>query len=229
MDERLARGMAAQLDLRRRRLDGGDAPLGWKVGFGAPEMMEKLAIDGALVGFLTRRAVLASGASLALSDFTKMAVEPEIAVHMGADLAAGSDRTAARAAIAGLAPAIEIADATFPPVDAEQILAANIYQRHVVLGDLDTSRAGARLDGMRGRVSLDGGEVANTSDLEVNTGNIIDTVRHVADTLGQIGETLRAGEIIIAGSIVPPFWIDAAQEFEFALDPLGTISLKIVD
>lgn len=229
MDERLARGMAAQLELRRRRLDGGDAPLGWKVGFGAPEMMEKLAIDGALVGFLTRRAVLASGASLALSDFTKMAVEPEIAVHMGADLAAGSDRTAARAAIAGLAPAIEIADATFPPVDAEQILAANIYQRHVVLGDLDTSRAGARLEGLNARVSTNGDEVANTSDLEVNTGNIIDTVRHVADTLGQIGETLRAGEIIIAGSIVPPFWIDAAQEFEFALDPLGTISLKIVD
>lgn len=229
MDERLARGMAAQLDLRRRRLDGGDAPLGWKVGFGAPEMMEKLAIDGALVGFLTRRAVLASGASLALSDFTKMAVEPEIAVHMGADLAAGSDRTAARAAIAGLAPAIEIADATFPPVDAEQILAANIYQRHVVLGDLDTSRAGARLEGLNARVSTNGDEVANTSDLEVNTGNIIDTVRHVADTLGQIGETLRAGEIIIAGSIVPPFWIDAAQEFEFALDPIGTISLKIVD
>lgn len=229
MDERLARGMAAQLDLRRRRLDGGDAPLGWKVGFGAPEMMEKLAIDGALVGFLTRRAVLASGASLALSDFTKMAVEPEIAVHMGADLAAGSDRTAARAAIAGLAPAIEIADATFPPVDAEQILAANIYQRHVVLGDLDTSRAGARLEGLNARVSTNGDEVANTSDLEVNTGNIIDTVRHVADTLGQIGETLRAGEIIIAGSIVPPFWIDAAQELEFALDPIGTISLKIVD
>lgn len=229
MDERLARGMAAQLELRRRRLDGGDAPLGWKVGFGAPEMMEKLAIDGALVGFLTRRAVLASGASLALSDFTKMAVEPEIAVHMGADLAAGSDRTAARAAIAGLAPAIEIADATFPPVDAEQILAANIYQRHVVLGDLDTSRAGARLEGLNARVSTNGDEVANTSDLEVNTGNIIDTVRHVADTLGQIGETLRAGEIIIAGSIVPPFWIDAAQEFEFALDPIGTISLKIVD
>src|SRR5947209_14228300 len=33
-DPRVARGMQAQLELRRRRLAAGDEPLGWKVGFG---------------------------------------------------------------------------------------------------------------------------------------------------------------------------------------------------
>jgi 2-keto-4-pentenoate hydratase len=34
--------MRAQLELRRKRLAAGDAPLGWKVGFAAPAMLERL-------------------------------------------------------------------------------------------------------------------------------------------------------------------------------------------
>jgi len=52
-DARVARGMRAQLALRRQRLDAGDAPLGWKVGFAAPAMLKRLDITGPLVGFLT--------------------------------------------------------------------------------------------------------------------------------------------------------------------------------
>ena len=37
-DPRIVRGMRAQLEMRRKRLDGGDKALGWKVGFGAPAM-----------------------------------------------------------------------------------------------------------------------------------------------------------------------------------------------
>ena len=55
-DARVIRGMRAQLELRRKRLAAGDAPLGWKVGFAAPAMLERLGITGPLVGFLTRNA-----------------------------------------------------------------------------------------------------------------------------------------------------------------------------
>ncbi len=226
MDERIARGMGAQLKLRRQRLDGGDGPLGWKVAFSAPEIQQKLGIDGPLVGFLTGGAQVCSGATLPLSDFTKLAVEPEIAIHMGADLAAGSDRETARHAIAGLGPALEIADLTFAPTDVEKILAGNIYQRHVIFGELDRSRAGARLDGMRGRVARQGVEIANTLDLEANTGNLIDIVRHVADTLAQFDQKLRAGQAIIAGSIIPPMWVDEPEEIEFTLEPIGSVSIR---
>ena len=41
-DARVIRGMRAQLELRRKRLAAGDAPLGWKVGFAAPAMLERL-------------------------------------------------------------------------------------------------------------------------------------------------------------------------------------------
>jgi len=65
-DARVIRGMRAQLELRRKRLAAGDAPLGWKVGFAAPAMLERLGITGPLVGFLTRNARVQSGVLSAL-------------------------------------------------------------------------------------------------------------------------------------------------------------------
>src|SRR2546430_17578620 len=116
-DARVARGMRAQLALRRQRLDAGDAPFGWKVCFAAPAMLAKLNITGPLVGFLTRAARVQSGAKLSLAGWTQPVAEPEVAVHIGRDVAGGGDRDPAKAAIAGISPAIEMADVTAPPQD----------------------------------------------------------------------------------------------------------------
>ncbi len=63
--------MAAQLNRRRERIKAGEKPLGWKVGFGAPAAMEKLGIDAPLVGFLTDKALVASGSTISLADWRK--------------------------------------------------------------------------------------------------------------------------------------------------------------
>ena len=80
-DARVIRGMRAQLEMRRKRLERGDAPLGWKVGFAAPDMLKRLGISGPLVGFLTRNALVRSGATVSLAGWTKPVAEPEIAVR----------------------------------------------------------------------------------------------------------------------------------------------------
>ncbi|OGA45285.1 MAG: hypothetical protein A3F74_09465 [Betaproteobacteria bacterium RIFCSPLOWO2_12_FULL_62_58] len=225
-DPRIERGMKAQLERRRARIAAGEKPLGWKVGFGAPAAMEKLGIAAPLVGFLTDRALIASGATLFVTGWTKPVAEPEIAVHLGRDLPGGADRNTAIAAIAGLGPAIEIADLDHPPDDVERILAGNIYQRNVILGAQDVSRAGCVLDGLAGRVFRNGTKVANTSDPQAMTGELIEIVRHVADLLAAFGERLRAGQIIITGSIVPPLWVEPGEEVVFKLDPIGTVSIR---
>lgn len=225
-DPRIARGMQMQLSRRRERLARGEQPLGWKVGFGAAAAMEKLGITAPLIGFLTDRALVASGATLSLASWMKPLAEPEIAVHMESDLPAGADRRAVRCAIGGIGPAIELADLDHPPDDVERILAGNVYQRHVILGPCDTSRAGCVLDGLTGRILRNGTEAARTSDPQANTGDLIGIVRHVADVLAAFGEPLRAGQIIITGSIVPPLWVEAGEEVAFHLDPLGSISIR---
>lgn len=225
-DPRIQRGMAAQLGRRRERLDAGEQPLGWKVGFGSPAAMQKLTIQAPLIGFLIDKALVASGATVSLAGWIKPAAEPEIAVHMGHDLPAGADRDTVRAAIAGLGPAIELADVDRPPDDVERILAGNIYQRGVIVGPCDASRAGGTVGGLQGQITRNGEAFAQTSDPQALTGDLIDIVRHVADTLAAFGETLRAGQIIITGSIVPPLWVEAGEEILFKLDPAGSVSIR---
>jgi 2-keto-4-pentenoate hydratase len=226
-DPRIARGMAAQLAARAQRLAAGDKPLGWKVGFGAPAVMAKLGIDAPLIGFLLQSARVPSGGSVSLAGWRKPVAEPEVAVHMGRDLGASAAPAAVSAAIAGISPAIELADLDASPDDPEAILAGNIYQRHVVLDALAPARAGSSPDGLTCRIIRHGSESARTSDPQANTGQWLAIVRHVADVLAMFGDGLRAGEIIITGSVVPPLLIEAGEhEIGFALDPLGSISVR---
>ena len=224
----VARGMERQLEARRALLQEGAKPLGWKVGFGAPAAFEMLGIDGPLVGFLVDGGLVAPGETVSLAGWAKPLAEPEVAIYMGSDLEGGAGRRAVAAAVAGLGPAIELADMDSPPEDAETILAGNIYHRRVALGPRDQSRAGARLDGLAGAVFRHGVEFALVEDLEANTGALLDIVGHVADTLAASGEILRAGEVIIPGSVTPPIFLDAEDaEIRFDLEPAGSVSVRL--
>src|SRR5437899_6145788 len=125
-DPRIARGMEKQLATRRARIAAGEKPIGWKVGLGAPAAMERLRIKAPLVGFMMEKSLLANGVTVSLASWTKPVAEPEVAVHMGKDLPGDTDRAAAIAAIAGIGPAIELADLNPPPDDVEAMLARNI-------------------------------------------------------------------------------------------------------
>lgn len=226
-DSRILRGMEKLLKLRQGRLDAGEKSIGWKVGFGAPASLEALRLDAPLVGFLTDKVLLDSGSALSIAGWTKPAAEPEIAVYLNRDLPGVSDRETIQAAISAIGPAIEIADVHFPPNDVEAILAGNIYNRHVILGKSDNSRAGCTLGGLVGRVYRNGQEIATVTDLQVLTGNFIGIVQHVANLLASLGQMLRSGDVIITGSIVPPLWIERDEEIRFDLDPIDKLTIRL--
>jgi 2-keto-4-pentenoate hydratase len=215
--------MEQQLRWRRELLAAGKKPLGWKLAFGAPAALERLRMNAPLVGFLMADAVVASGSTISFAGWKKPAAEPELTVYMGQDLASGADRSATKDAIAGLGAAIELADVDHPSDDVEGTLARNIYQRHVILTGCNNAYAGGNLSGLNARVFHNGAEIADTSKFEALTGELITNVGHVANLLAQFGETLHAGQIIIAGSITPPIWVQPGETIGFHLEPLQPI------
>lgn len=228
-DPRIAAGMKTQLARRRALLAAGEAPLGWKLGFGSPGGMEKLRLQKPLTGYLLKRALLPSGAEVSIKGWVKPMAEPEIAVHMGKDLPAGADAAAVAAAIAGLGAAIELADMDVAPEpgNVEAILAGDVFQRHVVLGAADASRAGGKVAGLHVCALRNGAEMATSTDPEENIGKILELVRHLADMLDAFGERLRAGEVIITGSAVPFIMLEPSDNsFAHKLDPIGEVSLR---
>jgi 2-keto-4-pentenoate hydratase len=218
-DPRIDRGLLAQLTERRRRIDAGGRSLGWKLGMGVPAAMEKLGTSAPLVGYMLDDARLDDGATCSVAGWANPRLEPEIAVHMGADLPAGEDP---RPAIAGLGVAIEIVDPDPDASDPEAILAANIFHRHVLLGPV---LEGASAAGVSARVLCDGEEVAAAGDATEATGDPVELTRHVAATLEAAGERLSAGEVVICGSVVPAPAVAPGQRFEIVLEPLGRLTV----
>jgi 2-keto-4-pentenoate hydratase len=226
-DPRVQRGLRAQLANRRARMDAGAVPIGWKIGFGAPAAMDRLKISGPLIGFLLQDALLPSGTVASLKGWCKPVAEPEIAVYFGTTLLAGASHDDARKAVAALGPAIELADIDGPSDDVEGILSRDIFQRHVVLGPRDSSRAGILLDNLVGRVTRSGRSVEAPSHLEANIGEIAGLVRYVADILGAFGEALRPGDLLITGSVTPPLFLEHDEsDVSFTLDPIGSVSVR---
>jgi 2-keto-4-pentenoate hydratase len=226
-DRRIAEGMRAQMELLKRQLDGGARQIGWKVGFGAPVAKEKMKLTAPLVGFLLDGAELASGAEVSLAGWQKPAAEAEIAAYIGRDLPAGAPRDEVRHAISALGPAIELADIDCAMDDVRGVLSGDIFQRHVILGPRDALRSGARLDGLKGKITRSGQDIPVPADVEINTGEVVAIVRHVADVAAAVGGGLRAGQFIICGSLTAPMLLEPGDNgIDFQLAPIGGVSVR---
>jgi 2-keto-4-pentenoate hydratase len=147
----------------------------------------------------------------------------EVAVHVARDVAAGASPEEIRAAIGGLGPAIELVDIDVPMDDAEAILAADIFHRGVILGPAQPHRGP-----VRGEVHH-GDQVETAEDAFTATGDPVRNVAHVAQHLAAFGERLRAGDVIIMGSIVPLLSVAPGERIEYRNDPLGELRVSFVE
>jgi 2-keto-4-pentenoate hydratase len=219
------RGIQSQLERLREHLDAGGRIVGWKVGLGSPTAMEQARISAPLVGFLASQAVIASGDTVSLQGWTRPAVEPELAIHVGRDLGPGADPLKAAAAIAGVGPAIELADVDRPLEDVEGIVAGNVFQRRVIFGDADRHRAGGDVSGITVEVLKNGAEVGSTHDPTALTGDLVTLTAHVASWLAAAGLRLEEGQVIIAGSVIPIVPVQAGDGVEYRCAPLGRLAV----
>lgn len=200
LDPRVARGTSRMLAARDEAHARGAEPLGWKAGFGAPTALTTLALDRPLVGFLTRDRLLPSGDPVDVSSWTRPVLEAEVAAHLASGIGAGATPAEALAAVGGWSVAIELADLAFPPDDVEEILAGNIFHRHVLLGPV----VGARPSPLAFSIARDGEEVARSADPESLTGELGSVLAAMADTLALSGARMAAGDVVITGSVVAP-------------------------
>ena len=161
-----------------------------------------------------------------VGEWTAPVIEPEIAVHLARDVGPGASWDEVRAAIRGLSAAIELADVDTPPADPEAILAGNIFHRHVILGPVVEGRSQAA--GVTGRLLRDGEEVAATDAPETLTGELIEVVRLTAELLEAAGERLRAGDVVITGSVVAPLAVAGGQRLRAELAGLGALTVALV-
>jgi 2-oxopent-4-enoate/cis-2-oxohex-4-enoate hydratase len=210
-------GMERLLARRAELLDEGAASIGWKLAFGTEAAMSKLGTTGPLVGFLTDATLLADGAECSVAGWAAPKLEPEIAIYLGP----GGE------GVAGISPAIELADADLPPTETETVLAGDIYHRAVMLDR--TSRPTPLAHPIAARISRDGAQpVAATDDAEVEVGRIEELAAWTVTYLEHFGVKTAAGEVIISGSVVPLLDIAPGQRLRNELVGVGALEVSIV-
>ena len=128
---------------------------------------------------------------------TTPTAEPEVAVHVASDVPADGDRDAVAAASA--ASASRSSWSTSATSSSRRSSRATSSTAHVILGRRERGR---RLGALRGQLRH-GDETDRVDDPWALVGDPVDALAHLATHLAAFGETVRAGDVLITGSIVP--------------------------
>jgi 2-keto-4-pentenoate hydratase len=205
------------------------ARVGYKIGCTSAVMQRYLDIPHPCGGGVFARGVFASGAALRASDFVRVGVECEIAVKLARDLAPSQAPFTADSvaqAIEAYLPAIEIVDDRYvhwETMGAPTLVADDFFAAGCVLGQAVPRAAAPDLLGITGRARINGEEVGQGTGADV-LGHPHNALAWLANHLAADGKSLRAGEIVLTGSLVKTIWLKAGDSVLMELAGLGNVS-----
>ena len=208
----------------------GTKPAGYKIGLTTPRMQAMCGIDSPVAGVVLEDRVHASGARIDTSAYGRVGLEFEIAVRLGKDLiSAGRAPTIAdvAAAVDGVCPAMEIIDdrgADYRRLDALSLIADNAWNGGIVLGEFTQSFPD--LAAVEAVVSEDGTVVDRGFGRDV-LGHPFHSVVWLATHLAARGSRLRAGEIVMTGSVVTTKFPGRSTRYHYELTGCGAVELSV--
>jgi 2-keto-4-pentenoate hydratase len=201
--------------------------VGYKIGCTSAVMQHYLGIPHPCGGGVFANGVHANGVRLRHGDFVRVGVECEIAVRLGRDLApTGTAFTAdsVTPAIDAYHPAIEIVDdryADWQTIGAPTLVADDFFAAGCVLGAPVSRTAAPNLLDVLGRAEINGVEAGRGTGADV-LGHPHHALAWLANHLAASGKHLRAGQIVLTGSLVKTLWLNAGDSAVMELSGLGT-------
>ncbi len=205
---------------------------GYKIGLTSKRMQEMCRIDTPIAGVVLPGRVHPSGTTLERGKFGRLGLEFEIGVRLGRDLPASAapfDYATVAAAVDAVAPSVEIVDdrhCDYKTLDVLSLVADNSWNAGVVHGAFLT--AWPDLAAVEGTVLLDGEKVDRGMGRDV-LGHPFIPLTWLANHLAAAGTGLRAGEIVLTGSLVTTRFPTVPGKFRFELSGLGAVEVSVTD
>jgi 2-oxo-3-hexenedioate decarboxylase/2-keto-4-pentenoate hydratase len=226
-----AEGYQIQAALRDMLTADFGAAIGYKIGCTSAVMQQYIGIPHPCGGSVFAHGVHQSGASLRHGDYIRVGVECEIAVRLARDLPpaqAPFTADSVAAAIDAYLPAIEIVDDRYvewQTMGAPILVADDFFAAGSVLGKPVPRSAAPDLLQVTGRALINGQEVARGTGADV-LGHPHNPLAWLANHLAADGKGLRAGEIVLTGSLVKTIWLNAGERVMMELDGLGSVGAR---
>ena len=225
-----AEGAAVQFALAG--LVGAASPVGFKIGATGKRMQDYLGIDGPAAGFMETSNVHRSHANLGFSDFIKPGVECEVAVRLARDLPPGPcSMQEAADAVGEFVAAMEIVENRYDDLAAlgtPTLIGDQMYHAAAVVGELGgIDWRSLNTGALRGRMSVDGTvrDEGVTSDLMGHPFNCLAWL--AASPVAAAFGGLKAGQVVMLGSVVPPIWLTGPGTITVEFPPLPKVTLRL--
>ena len=221
---------AISLDVLGRRRRDGERVIGKKIGVTSKAVQDMLGVHQPDFGFLTDRMWIKGDIDLARTGLIQPRAEAEIAFLLRDGLK-GPGVTAAQviAATAAIAPCFEIVDSRIENwrIGIIDTVADNASCGVFVVGDARADPRDHDLPALRVTVTKNGAPLSEGLGSAVQ-GSPAEAVAWLANTLGEYGVTLDAGDVILSGSLVPLEPAKAGDVFEMELHGIGRCVARFV-
>jgi len=201
---------------------------GVKVATTTKVMQRLMGIDHPCGGAIFAKTIHASPARIAKADFVNLRIESEIALKLAADMPASQAPWTAETVepfVAGAMAAYELIEdrnAVYRETKATSMIVDNCWNGGVVLGPMKVVK-GRDIVGVKGRQTINGRLSA-----EGNAEDPYATLAWLANLLAERRHDLKAGMVLITGSIVPTFSIAAGDHAVLAVEGFGEVVLDVV-
>ncbi len=219
------------LRMVERRVAAGETIVGKKIGVTSKAVMNMLNVHQPDFGYLTDKMVYGNGDEMPISEqLIAPRAEGEIAFVLKQDLE-GPGITAADVLRATdfVMPCFEIVDSRIKDwkIKIQDTIADNASCGLLVLGDkrVDPRKLDLSTVGM---VVEKNGELLSTGAGAAALGSPINCIVWLANTLGRLGVSLKAGELILSGSLVPLEPVVAGDFMRVTIGSIGSASVRFV-
>jgi 2-keto-4-pentenoate hydratase len=204
--------------------------VGYKVGLTSATMQAFCGIDHPIAGVVLARRLHRSGASARRSDFGRLGLEFEIAVRIQSDVAVtGKPFTAATIAphIGGVCAGIELVDdrsADYGSLDVRSLVADNSWNGGIVLSEFASKWPD--LENVVGRAAKDGAGIGEGHGRDI-LGHPFNSAAWLATQLNSRGEGLKAGQVVMTGSVMKTVFPEAEASYRFDLEGIGVVDVHV--
>lgn len=210
-----------------RRFARGEKLTGYKLGFTSHEKMKQMGVDSIIWGRLTDAMAVTNGDKLNFNQFIHPKVEPEIVFLMKKPLSGAVTPQQALDAVEAVAPALEIIDSRFRDFKFTHfdVVADNCSSAAYVIGDwqsVDTD-----LSDLAMNLTIDGERVAQGSSSAI-LDHPLNALTEAARCIHDAGQTIEAGQIILAGAATAAVALQPGQQVEVDVEHIGSCGFTVV-
>ena len=205
-------------------------PAGYKIGLTSATMQAFCRIDHPIAGVVLASRVHRSGAKVRRADFGRLGIEFEIAVRIKSDIPrAAAAHTAATIEphIDGVCAAIELVDdrtADYTSLDVRSLVADNSWNGGIILSDFKS--AWPDLAPLPGRATKDAEFIGEGYGRDI-LGHPFNSVAWLATHLAARGASLKAGQVVMTGSVMKTVFPEQDAHYRFGIEGLGFVEMQV--